>query len=202
MSFALSRLRLRRDASLSALAPLLAPEDDGGRTDRSHRLLWAVFSDSPDRERDFLWREENPGHFLVLSARAPLDPHDLFEIETKPFEPNLAKGDRLRFVLRANAVITLRAEGMRGKRTDIVMHRLHEVPTAERRSDATRLRTKLVVIGSRDKEKKRGLSLRFARRRPIVRLTFRARANSRSRLACWTLKGSSSSVTFRPSFRR
>jgi CRISPR system Cascade subunit CasE len=132
MSFALSRLRLRRDASLSALAPLLAPEDEGGRTDRSHRLLWAVFSDSPDRERDFLWREESPGHFMVLSARSPLDPHDLFEIETKPFEPNLAKGDRLRFALRANAVITLRAEGMRGKRTDVVMHRLHEVPTAER----------------------------------------------------------------------
>lgn len=134
MSLFLSRLRLRRDAALSALAPVLAPDDESGRTDRSHRLLWAAFSDGPDRERDFLWREEDLGKFLVLSARAPRDPHDLFEIESKPFEPNLAKGDRLRFTLRANAVVTRKIDGARGRRDDVVMRRLHAVPKGAERA--------------------------------------------------------------------
>jgi CRISPR system Cascade subunit CasE len=142
MSLYLSRLRLRRDAALSALAPVLAPDDGSGRADRSHRLLWAVFSDGPDRKRDFLWREEDLGRFLVLSARAPLDPHHLFEIETKPFEPELAKGDKLRFVLRTNAVVSQKTDGSRGRRDDIVMHRLHAVPKgferAQRRDEIAR----------------------------------------------------------------
>lgn len=132
MSLIFSRLRLRRDAALSALAPVLAPDDDNGRADRGHRLLWAVFSDGPDRARDFLWRQEDPGRFFVLSARAPLDPHHLFEIESKPFAPDLAKGDRLRFALRANAVVARKIDGVRGKRDDIVMRRLHSVPGPER----------------------------------------------------------------------
>jgi len=76
----------------------------------------------------FLWREEDLGRFLVLSARAPLDPHHLFEIEIRPFERELAKGDKLHFVLRANAVVNRKMEGSRGRRDDIVMHRLHAVP--------------------------------------------------------------------------
>lgn len=132
MSLTLSRLRLRKDAALSALAPILAPDDESGRTDRGHRLLWAVFSDGPDRERDFLWREEDLGRFLVLSARAPRDPHNLFEIESKPFAPELAKGDKLRFALRVNAVVARKIDGVRGKRDDIVMRRLHAVPGPER----------------------------------------------------------------------
>ncbi len=132
MSLTLSRLRLRSDAALSALAPVLAPNDENGRTDRSHRLLWAVFSDGPDRARDFLWREEDLGRFLVLSARVPLDPHGLFEIESKSFEPNFATGDKLRFTLRANAVVTRKIVGARGKRDDVVMRRLHAVPGPER----------------------------------------------------------------------
>jgi CRISPR system Cascade subunit CasE len=53
MSLYLSRLRLRRDVALSAIAPVLAPDDANGRADHDHRLLWAVFSDGPDRNRDF-----------------------------------------------------------------------------------------------------------------------------------------------------
>jgi CRISPR system Cascade subunit CasE len=79
--------------------------------------------------------------FLVLSARPPLDRHGLFEIESKPFEPNLAPGDRLAFALRANPVVT-RAdpESGRPKRHDVVMDHLHALPKAVRaaaRSAAT-----------------------------------------------------------------
>jgi len=41
----LSRLTLSRAPSAAAL-------------DAHHRLLWSLFSDDPDRRRDFLWREE------------------------------------------------------------------------------------------------------------------------------------------------
>lgn len=136
MSLILSRLRLRRDAALSALADVFAPADDDARADRGHRLLWAVFSDGPDRRRDFLWRESDRGEFLALSARAPQDAHHLFEINSKPFEPALAPDDRLRFSLRANAVVSRRAAGRNGKpvvkRDDVVMRRLLGVPRDER----------------------------------------------------------------------
>jgi CRISPR system Cascade subunit CasE len=135
----LSRLRLRRDTSLSALAPVLAPDDVGERVDLSHRLLWAVFSDSPDRRRDFLWREEDRGRFLVLSHRRPIDAHGLFEVETKPFEPILTVGDRLYFALRVNAVITKKNEAGKSTRNDLVMDRLKDISRGERAKHRDRI---------------------------------------------------------------
>jgi CRISPR system Cascade subunit CasE len=139
----LSRVRLRRDASAAALIPILLPTDPDARAGATHRLLWTLFADHPERRRDFLWREESraglrPGRasFLVLSARAPADRHDLFELESKPFEPTLAPGHRLGFSLRANPVVT-RADPRTGRprRHDVVMDRLHPLPN-EARADA------------------------------------------------------------------
>lgn len=138
MTLYLSRIALRRDGSAAALARLLVPE--GGAAPRSaagHHLLWSLFADSPDRARDFLWREEGPGRFMTLSAREPADRHDLFRVEPKPFEPALRAGDRLRFALRANPVVALPgARGQRGRRADVVMHKLHAVPRGEARAAA------------------------------------------------------------------
>lgn len=102
----LSRIELRRDNSIASLMPLLLGEGEHGGSQRSpgHHLLWSLFNDSTGRERDFLWREEGPGKFLALSARQPSDPHGLFSIETREFAPNLVRGDRLEFILRANPV--------------------------------------------------------------------------------------------------
>ncbi len=136
----LSRARLRTDAPVAALARLLVPDDASVRADASHRLIWALFSDGPDRTRDFLWREEEPGRFMLLSTRPPSDPHDLFQLETKAFEPALSAGDRLGFTLRANPVIARSAgPGQRGKRHDVVMDLLRHQPEgsrAEARPDA------------------------------------------------------------------
>lgn len=130
----LSRIALRRDGSTAALARLLVPE--GGTAPRSaagHHLLWSLFADSPERQRDFLWREEAPGRFLALSARMPVDEHGLFHVESKPFAPDLHAGDRLRFALRANPVISRPGpRGERGKRDDVVMHALHAVESGKR----------------------------------------------------------------------
>jgi len=134
MSLHLSRIRLRREGSAAALARLLVP--DGGAAPRSaagHHLLWSLFADHPERQRDFLWREERPGDFLALSARAPQDAHGLFSVETKPFEPVLGSGDRLRFSLRANPTIDRAEPGRaRSKRHDVVMNALKHVRQGER----------------------------------------------------------------------
>lgn len=134
----LCRARLRRDtAATGSLARLLVPDGGGARAASAHRLVWALFSDGPDRRRDFLWREEGPGRFMALSARPPAPMPDLFDVEAKPFEPALAAGDRLAFSLRANAVVSRgpgagQAPGQRGKRHDVVMDALHAVPPGQR----------------------------------------------------------------------
>jgi CRISPR system Cascade subunit CasE len=134
----LSRARLRRDAGLAALAPLLLPPEQDRRVDAAHRLVWSLFADSPERQRDFLWREEEPGHFLLLSARRPAEDGPLFEVESKPFAPVLGIGNRLAFLLRANATTARYQQGQRGKPVDVVMHALYAVPSGQRAEQRAR----------------------------------------------------------------
>lgn len=129
----LVRARLRRDVPAASLARLLVPEEPGAQIGAAHRLVWALFANSSDRRRDFLWRKTGPGEFLILAARPPADPHGLFALEWKPFAPALRRGQRLGFDLRANPVTSIpRGPEERGKRTDVVMHALHAVPSGER----------------------------------------------------------------------
>jgi CRISPR system Cascade subunit CasE len=128
MTLYLSRLTLSRSPSAQALSSLLNPENPARRMDAHHKLLWAAFSDGPDRQRDFLWREDSAGVFFTLSARPPLA-SDLFEPpEVKAFAPALAVGDRLAFSLRANATRARKGVG----RVDVVMDALHGVPSGDR----------------------------------------------------------------------
>lgn len=133
MNLHLSRITLRKDAPMRALAPVLVPEDRDGRIGLAHRLLWTLWGDSPDRRRDFLWREDAPGRFLVLSERPPEDQHGMFVLETKAFAPVLKAGDRLAFVLRANAVVSSHhPDDGRVQRADVVMNKLKPIPSGER----------------------------------------------------------------------
>ncbi len=136
MTLYLSRLRLSEKPSVKALDQLLNPEASGSRRDAHHRLLWTVFADDPERERDFLWREERPREFLTLSAREPVQ-SDLFEeIQTTEFAPKLAAGDRLSFKLRVNATRTVKSDEPapngkpKRKHLDLVMNKLHAIPGA------------------------------------------------------------------------
>ena len=132
----LSRARLRRDASVAALAPLLLGNTGRGGPTRQpgHHLVWSLFADDPNRRRDFLWREMETGVFLILSARQPEDRHGLFEIaEPKPFTPVLEAGDRLAFSLRANPVIRRRGPSRsRSVKHDVVMDALRPGPKGDR----------------------------------------------------------------------
>lgn len=127
MTLYLSRLRLSVAPSVQALHALLNPEGEGPRLDAHHRLIWAAFADGPDRERDFLWREDGKASFFTLSARPPA-PNDLLEVDVKKFAPVLLAGDRLDFTLRANATRDRKGKG----RVDVVMDALHTLPSGER----------------------------------------------------------------------
>jgi CRISPR system Cascade subunit CasE len=95
----LSRVSLRADPSVATLAPILFDAAGRHRSEASRRLVWTLFADREDRRRDFLWREDDARRFYVLSTRPPEDRHQIFNVETKPFEPTLTPGDRLVFSL-------------------------------------------------------------------------------------------------------
>lgn len=140
-----SRARLRREASVAALLPLLGLKGRGRKDGRispqtSHALVWSLFADSADRKRDFLFREADDGTLYILSAREPTDHHALFELDVKPYEPDLRAGDRLAFALRANPVVRRRVEGRKHSvKDDVVMRALYkngnERPRHELRPD-------------------------------------------------------------------
>lgn len=137
----LSQASLRRDSrAVAALARLLVPEGEAARTAASHHLVWSLFGDTAERARDFLWRQEKPGHFLILSARRPDETSGLFAVQSKEFAPALTAGDRLAFSLRANPVVSRGAPGSgRGKRHDVVMDALRHLPQGERASQRLRV---------------------------------------------------------------
>lgn len=125
----MARARLRRDVPAAAFAALLVPADADQRVGASHRLLWSLYADAPDRPRDFLWRQTRGGEFLMLGSRAPVDTHGLFDLDHKPFAPELVPGDQLGFSLRANATVSRpTARGQRGVRHDVVMDLLCRTP--------------------------------------------------------------------------
>ena len=136
MTLYLSRLTLNGEASARSLMPLLNPDDPAMAASAHHRLIWHVFSDSHARKRDFLWRHDGKGRFMTLSARPPAGSGLFLPPETKAFEPELRPGDRLRYVLRANATRTRRVDQGRGQRVDVVMDLLHEVPAGTGRAEA------------------------------------------------------------------
>lgn len=116
----LSRIQLRSDAA--GRSGFWSRLDDIYNV---HQGVWSLFSDGPDRRRDFLYRLDHGvrrPQLLALSARQPTDPDRLWKIETKPFEPAIEADDRLRFLLRANPVVT-----REGKRHDVVMDRKREL---------------------------------------------------------------------------
>jgi CRISPR system Cascade subunit CasE len=129
----LSRVSLRADPSVSTLAPILFDSAGRHRSEASRRLVWTLFADSEDRKRDFLWREDRTRRLYILSARPPEDRHQIFNVETKRFEPTLTAGDRLVFSLRANATISRpRGDARAGKRDDVVMTVLRAIPKNDR----------------------------------------------------------------------
>lgn len=120
----ISRIRFSDAPSASSLLHLLGDRLGAYET---HRLVWSLFSDDPDRRRDFLYRQDWQGgrpEFIAVSPREPVDGHNLFAIETKPYGLDLRAGDRLRLKARVNAVCRKDIGGGRRK-IDVVMDEVH-----------------------------------------------------------------------------
>ncbi len=89
-----------------------------------HQLVWKLFSDQPDRRRDFIYRYEpadNWPSFYTVSCREPTDETGLWDIQTKEYKPNLSMGQQLGFSLRANPVRSRHDTTGRQQRHDVVM---------------------------------------------------------------------------------
>ncbi len=134
-----TRLTLAREEP--AIAPLirdLAPAETGAAMAIGHRLMWSAVPDdvrwrhdraNPARNNGsaFLWREAEPGRKFYLLGPRPVDDSPFFRIETRPYAPHFAAGDRLTFDLRVNATVARKgnADGQgRSKRSDIAMDRM------------------------------------------------------------------------------
>lgn len=147
-AFWFSRIKLKDQANVRAIAPLLLPDaaslNETSPLAPRHKLIWSLFADHPGRERDFLWREDKDGIFYTLSERPPES--DLFTIESKPYEPALKFGDVLAFSLRANPVVskklgklvdvTSKTTGItrtqrKIKKVDVVMAALNDIKVTE-----------------------------------------------------------------------
>lgn len=93
-----------------------------------HQLLWGLFSSGEGEDRDktrpFLFRAMDDGAwptFYLLSSAEPEDRNGYFRVSSKPFNPKLQTGMRLRFDLRANPVKRSRTGEGRQQRHDLVM---------------------------------------------------------------------------------
>lgn len=101
------RARLRRDAAGSDGALVRLVADMGLDPARTHHLVWTLFGDDPDRRRDFVYRlDQRDGRpeVMAYASRMP-EGGRLWEVQGKPFSPDLRAGDRLRFSVRVNPVV-------------------------------------------------------------------------------------------------
>ena len=119
----LSRVTARPDVSYRQLVDLGVLDPYG-----QHQALWKLFDVAKEERTDraeFLFRTENKDHlpvFYLLSQRQPRDHARLWDIESKPYQPDIRVGNRLAFKLRVNPVVTRAGEaGSRSKRHDVVM---------------------------------------------------------------------------------
>lgn len=97
----------------------------------AHRLVWSLFGDHPDRERDFIYRWDTHGRngsvLHVVSERPPRDREGLFRVRTKNYDPQLREGQVLAFRLRANPVVKKRDANGKQRVHDVVMNAKHEM---------------------------------------------------------------------------
>lgn len=74
-----------------------------------HSMIWELFSESEDQMRDFLYRvDTNNGRPVIytVSQKEPNYLGTLWNVDTKPYNPQISNAMVLGFTLRANPVIT------------------------------------------------------------------------------------------------
>jgi CRISPR system Cascade subunit CasE len=104
----LIRARLRSDVGGSDGALVKLVSESAVTPGKRHDLVWTLFGDTAERDRDFVFRVDDRGGRLVVMAYAPRQPDPaqqrLWDVQSRPFTPQLYPGDRIRFDLRLNPV--------------------------------------------------------------------------------------------------
>ncbi len=88
-----------------------------------HQWLWKFLPAAAGTPRDFLFRRldaDSSSRFYVVSSRQPEQLSDSWQVASREYAPKLTLGERLRFDLRANPVVTHAGDGKR-RRHDVVM---------------------------------------------------------------------------------
>lgn len=88
-----------------------------------HQWLWRLFAATEGTARDFLFRRSDVDglpRYYAVSSRVPTQIPNAWQVKTTAYDPQLHVGDRLRFELRANPVVTHGRDG-KSKRHDVVM---------------------------------------------------------------------------------
>ena len=136
MSRYLTHARLLRDRNLDRIDPLFVPSQEAARIRAADILIGALMWDEGKSKNDYLWREELPGEFYILSSRPPTGMPVIFDFDVRPFAPVLAAGDRIGFQLRANPSIARTDNtdniGKSPGRIDVIMNALHALSPSDR----------------------------------------------------------------------
>ncbi len=78
-----------------------------------HQMIWRLMPQDADAKRDFLYRKDESNRFpfyYLLSERLPEQVPDFLQVQSKVFSPELMAGGFYGFSLRANAVVTRKAD--------------------------------------------------------------------------------------------
>jgi CRISPR system Cascade subunit CasE len=136
MSYYFSKAHLVRQPQDRELLQSLRCHGDAYR---DHALVWQLFP-GDGMERDFLFRrrkdEAGPPSFYVVSQRAPQQVPGMLAVQSKPYQPQLAAGDWLRFDLRANPVIARKSADGSSRRHDVLMDAKRQAAQSDKCNDA------------------------------------------------------------------
>ncbi len=119
-----------------------------------HQHLWNLFSLSKNQPRNFLYRRDDIGRlprFYTVSQNSPVNHKGLWDITTKPYDPQLKAGQELFFQLRVNPTKRIKGGGERkGKkysaesRHDIIMREKDHLEKEGRFNDNVTFMPKLI----------------------------------------------------------
>ncbi len=132
MSYYFSKVRLSSQPQGRELLRSLSTQGDAYF---DHALIWRLFPGEGEA-RDFLFRREREGDgplsYYAVSQRAPQAVSGMLTVQSKPYAPKLSVGERVRFDLRANPVVTRKTKSGTPQRHDVLMD-------AKRQSKANKL---------------------------------------------------------------
>ena len=120
------------------LRPNPAPADADMPPEPVYQALRQLFDDGTDGKREFLWRDDGEGRYVLLSQRQPSDGHSQLTLTSLALA-SLSNGDRFGFVLRANPVVTRKpahtepqldkhGNRARGQKIDVIQQAMKSMP--------------------------------------------------------------------------